>query len=120
MNLYVEVEMGENLMHTSLVGRTVNTQSSQASAQRSSDNSSPNSVMNPPDQRNPLMKDILGDISDHEDEFLYDEEEDEEVEPDEPFQAMHNVGDVAGFRVKSRPKVANKRAIEQGVARLLN
>ncbi|MED6111324.1 hypothetical protein PIB30_051362 [Stylosanthes scabra] len=42
MYLYVEPEMGENLAHTPFVGRTINTQSSQASAQRGSENSTPN------------------------------------------------------------------------------
>ncbi|MED6219111.1 hypothetical protein PIB30_032835 [Stylosanthes scabra] len=72
MYLYVEPKMGENLAHTPFVGRTINTQSSHASAQRGSDNSTPNPTAkgNPTAEGNPLMKDILSDISDHEDEFL--------------------------------------------------
>ncbi|MED6163029.1 hypothetical protein PIB30_076141 [Stylosanthes scabra] len=70
MYLYVEPEMGENLVHTPFVGRTIKTQSSQTSAQRSSDNSTPNSMVNPPDEENPLIKDILSDISHHEDDFF--------------------------------------------------
>ncbi|MED6187323.1 hypothetical protein PIB30_075365 [Stylosanthes scabra] len=68
----------------------------QASAQRYSDNSTPNNTTNPPDEENPLMKDILSDISDHEDDFLYDAQEDEEIAPNQPFDGMHGVGDVAG------------------------
>ncbi|MED6164980.1 hypothetical protein PIB30_095344, partial [Stylosanthes scabra] len=94
--LYVESEMGENLVHTPFVGRTINTQSWQASAQRSSNNSAPNSMMNLPEEGNPLMKDILSDISDHEDDFLFGVQEEEEPAPDQAFDGMHNVGDVAG------------------------
>ncbi|MED6149573.1 hypothetical protein PIB30_063791 [Stylosanthes scabra] len=105
--LYVEPEMGENLAHTPFVGRTINTQSSQASAQRGSDNSTPNPTAeenptvegNPPTEGNPLMKDILSDISDHEDKFLNGEQEDEDIAPDQPFEGMHGVGDVAGHIV---------------------
>ncbi|MED6170021.1 hypothetical protein PIB30_026738 [Stylosanthes scabra] len=98
MYLYVEPEMGENLAHTPFFGRTINTQSSQASTQRGLDNSTPNPIAegNRPTEGNPLMKDILSDISDHEDEFLNDEQEDEDIAPDQPFEGMHGVGDVAG------------------------
>ncbi|MED6116626.1 hypothetical protein PIB30_101961 [Stylosanthes scabra] len=82
MYLYVETKMGKNFLQTPLAGRTVNIKSSQASAQRHSDNSTPNSMMNPPDQENYLMKDILSDISDHEDDFLFGDEDDEEIEAD--------------------------------------
>ncbi|MED6168846.1 hypothetical protein PIB30_118202 [Stylosanthes scabra] len=98
MYLYVEPEMGENLAHTPFVGRTINTQSSQASAQRGSENSTPNPTAegNPPAEGNPLMKDILSDISDHEDEFLNCEQEVDDIAPDQPFEGMHGVEDVAG------------------------
>ncbi|MED6215793.1 hypothetical protein PIB30_001411 [Stylosanthes scabra] len=96
MYLYVESEIGNNLAQTPLVGRIVHTQSSQASAQRSSDNSTSNSMMNPPDKENPFMKDILSDVSDHEDDLLYGEGDDEDIAPDQPCEGMQNVGDIAG------------------------
>ncbi|MED6107741.1 hypothetical protein PIB30_017007 [Stylosanthes scabra] len=96
MYLYVGIEMSVNLAQTPLAGRTINTQSSRASAQGHYDNSTRNSMMNPPDQKNPLMKDILSDISDHEDDFLYGNDEDEELEAVQPSQEMPNVGEVAG------------------------
>ncbi|MED6180350.1 hypothetical protein PIB30_009418 [Stylosanthes scabra] len=56
-----------------------------------------NSTPNPTAEgNNPLMKDILSDISDHEDKFLNGEQEDEDIAPDQPFEGMHGVGDVAG------------------------
>ncbi|MED6188036.1 hypothetical protein PIB30_082210 [Stylosanthes scabra] len=96
MYMYVGPEMGENLVHTPFVGRNINTQSLQASAQRSSNNSAPNSMINLPEEGNPLMKDILSDISDHEDDFLFGVQEEEEPAPDQAFDRIHNVGDVAG------------------------
>ncbi|MED6114518.1 hypothetical protein PIB30_080985 [Stylosanthes scabra] len=55
------------------------------------------------------MKDILSDINDHEDEFLYGAEEDEEIAPDQLFHEMHSVGDVAGVK----PEIPIKLIIER-------
>ncbi|MED6204155.1 hypothetical protein PIB30_006216, partial [Stylosanthes scabra] len=57
-----------------------------ASAQRNSDNSTPDTLRNPLDEENPLMRDILSDISDHEDDFLHDEEDGVDVNLDQPFE----------------------------------
>ncbi|MED6223588.1 hypothetical protein PIB30_075404 [Stylosanthes scabra] len=96
MYLYVESEMGENEVETPVVGRTANTQSSQASAQRNSDNSTPDSLRNPPDSQNPLMKDILSDISDLKDDFLHAEEDDADIDLGQPSQTMPTIGEPSG------------------------
>ncbi|MED6177868.1 hypothetical protein PIB30_102115 [Stylosanthes scabra] len=67
-----------------------------ASAQKNLENSTPDSLRNPPDQENPLMRDILSDINDHEDDFLHGEDDDVDIDLDQPFQVMPSVGDVTG------------------------
>ncbi|MED6134959.1 hypothetical protein PIB30_041844 [Stylosanthes scabra] len=44
------------------------------------------SLRNPLDEENPLMRDILNDISDHEDDFLHCEEDGVDVNLDQPFE----------------------------------
>ncbi|MED6162416.1 hypothetical protein PIB30_070247, partial [Stylosanthes scabra] len=91
MYLYVESVLGNNVDETPLGGRTVNTQSSQASAQRNSDSSTPDTSRKPIQEGNPLMKDILSDISDHEDDLLSAEDDDCDVEAAEVVFLAPNV-----------------------------
>ncbi|MED6109690.1 hypothetical protein PIB30_035958 [Stylosanthes scabra] len=96
MYSYVKSKTGENEVKTPVVGRTVNTQSSQVSAQRNSKNSTLNSDRNPPDQENILMRDILSNISNHEDNLLHSEDEDIDIDLGQPFEVMPTVGETTG------------------------
>ncbi|MED6178797.1 hypothetical protein PIB30_110992, partial [Stylosanthes scabra] len=91
MYLYVVFVLGNNVDETPLGGRTVNTQSSQASAQRNSDSSTPDTSRKPIQEGNPLMKDILSDISDHEDDLLSAKDDDCDVEAAEVVFLAPNV-----------------------------
>ncbi|MED6220043.1 hypothetical protein PIB30_041299 [Stylosanthes scabra] len=63
-----------------------------ASTQRNSKNSTPNSDRNPPYEENILMRDILNDISDHEDDLLHAEEEDVDIDLGQQFQVIPTMG----------------------------